>query len=938
MTLKKVDVTTNKNGLPILQIEHNGNMLSVHSKYDPIKEADRILDKYQDIEKYDHVIFYGGGLGYHIKRFFERYPAKLASVYEPFQEVYEGFQSFSKKLNIPLHYLENIIVEQPGNILAQLSGLSSSAHQRILLIILPAYEKVAEQNLKQFKKALKDTLQSKTSNTYTEMKFAKRWTLNALMNAKVISETTDILSLKKNPFEGKPVILASAGPSLHEEMDNLRLIKEKGLAYIFAVGSANKALITQGILPDAVLTYDPQAHNQEVFKQLIEQKIDKIPMIFGSTVGYETLQAYKGPKFYFLTSQDTVNPYFLEKKSKVLIDAPSIAILTLQLLHHLKAGKIILVGQNFAFKNGLFYSKEIKRYDKEKQEIAGAQVQQDDIVNSYEIDDTRGGKVKTNKSFDHMRLEMEFYIEQFKGPSILNTTKGGAAIKGTVFQPLDQVMKEILLEKVVDPEWFCSEQVTFSTFSPQRIQTLRKDARLFIKQYESIMTHFKVMKSTSQLSNPKKIQKWLEKFDGLFQKFVRNALYQISVRPITRVYFEKLQSETKVIRLMEPTREKVERVVSSYTAYLEICRNVYGDIAPIIQSVILPELNINSSWKEYISTSGVFHYENEWEKSPLISREQGTLIPQIYTNGVQTKQQGAIVKFQFNGSKLKLFGTNHSGKPLKLKVTIDGKEKNIVINEAVDFNQFGSHQRQEIFRNLHLSENRHEVMVEVLTEEPNFLFQGVEIDLNERAFHIHEVTSVKELEVGKRIRCHYKAAYNTIGEFSGLGKDTTKYLPIEAYANPEGDFYFIMVDDIDGKKKLIADRVIQHSISWEVINQELYNTQFREKSLNRYIKLPSGGINKDDQDNDWSKYIEGHKEMQWGFSEGLTSWCANYADEKQNHVVFRGKFLRSDGWCGEDINSWFCSAKLNNSYPVNGFRPLLEIDNFMQESSDCFKK
>ncbi|MDQ0176743.1 hypothetical protein [Bacillus chungangensis] len=92
---------------------------------------------------------------------------------------------------------------------------------------------------------------------------------------------------------------------------------------------------------------------------------------------------------------------------------------------------------------------------------------------------------------------------------------------------------------------------------------------------------------------------------------------------------------------------------------------------------------------------------------------------------------------------------------------------------------------------------------------------------NIRTLHPDEVIDPKDLTIGKRIRCHYQAKSNEVGVFSGLGEGTSDFIPPESSAEPSGDFYFICVDrDHLGRWKLIADRNIQHSISWDTLNSE----------------------------------------------------------------------------------------------------------------------
>lgn len=170
----------------------------------------------------------------------------------------------------------------------------------------------------------------------TSFSFQKRWTINAIKNFPTIVKTPNILKdVERSQFKDKSAIIVAAGPSLNEEFENLRQIKDKGgLAYIFSVGSAINSLIDQGgIYPDATCTYDPQERNQMVIQKVKDKNITNIPLIFGSTVGYETLDDYNGPMLHMFTSQDTLAPPFLLREVddfKVVYDAPSIAVVTYQ--------------------------------------------------------------------------------------------------------------------------------------------------------------------------------------------------------------------------------------------------------------------------------------------------------------------------------------------------------------------------------------------------------------------------------------------------------------------------------------------------------------------------------------------------------------------------------------------------------------------------------
>lgn len=76
------------------------------------------------------------------------------------------------------------------------------------------------------------------------------------------------------------------------------------------------------------------------------------------------------------------------------------------------------------------------------------------------------------------------------------------------------------------------------------------------------------------------------------------------------------------------------------------------------------------------------------------------------------------------------------------------------------------------------------------------------------------VTKVSDLALGKAILCEYTAAANTLGTFANLGRATKGLLSDFGNSAPDGTFAFIFSGYTkEGKMKLVADRVIQTSIS-----------------------------------------------------------------------------------------------------------------------------
>ncbi len=354
----------------------------------------------------------------------------------------------------------------------------------------------------------------------------------------------------------------SAGPSLDYEIDNLRQIKKKGSAYIFSVGSAVNSLLSAGIHPDAQCTYDPGANNQNmVFARITEEGINDIPLIFGSSVGYEVLQNYPGKnKLHMITSQDTISSFLLKLDDETqldgVIDAPSIAVVTLQLLYKLGFNPIILVGQNLAYADNRHYAKGIG-YEK-KFRITKT----DGLIR---IKDVEGKEVYTSLGFDRMRKNMEYFIQGMADVKVINTTRGGADIKGTTYQTIDELMTSGVFScNVVETEWYKIPPTVYDRDHLHRqFNRLEKDYQQLpglLEQVNGTLEEIRVLKENRKYGQ---INRCWPKLDQVFNKVRKNTFYKQVIQPMNRVtyslYFEKLPA----VRFEPDQGLKAEVIISS---------------------------------------------------------------------------------------------------------------------------------------------------------------------------------------------------------------------------------------------------------------------------------------------------------------------------------------------------------------------------------------
>ncbi|WP_052125355.1 motility associated factor glycosyltransferase family protein [Lysinibacillus boronitolerans] len=917
MAHKKIELLQSKQNLPVIQVEHDGHMLPIHSKYNPVNEAQRFIEaNAAQLKASDHVLFYGVGLGYHVKEVQMKYPEKIISVYEPIVEVYEEFKKNADRIGVSIEGIANQYVEHTErDLVMHLSNFSINFAQRVFLLQLPIYEKIAKDEYSNFTELYRRFLKDKYSNTRVEAKFKDRWAINMLMNIKSTFETPNILEQKNNIFKGKPVLLVSAGPSLSDEIENIRHIKKNGLAFIFAVGSANRALIANNIQPDAVLSYDPQSHNHMVFQELREKQINDIPLLYGTTVGYETVQTFPGPLAHFVVEKDKLTPILHNVQSVTINDSATIANVTLQLLYKLNVGKIILVGQNFAYKGNQFYAKGITRWTP-KEERTGEEPEQvdgelfeKDLVAVFNVESVHGSQVQTNPTFDLMRREMELYISTLPNINIVNTTIGGAKIANAPFQTLESIIQHELIEKVVPANWWEQLEHHGRKANQDKLLNLEKGSQAFPKLINKMLEILTDLETYHKSMDIKKIDTILKNFYARFEIFKKNHFVNTLIMPVIQYYESKFYSDLSICNKMPVLTEKLYASVQIYRKYLLLTIDAYQKLAPFFHVKVYRPLRVSNSYKYYESTSGIFHFEGNWEKQVLEiqtnfevqnteenEEEKKEIELERYGFSVDTVNSETQLIFKFKGTKLQILGANHAKELLELKVTIDGKSNLVKIEDTFNKELYGTFQQQILFEKLNLKNIMHEVTVEIVSENPDFSFMGIAINKDGRAYHIHEVERIEDLEIGKRIRCYYEAKYNTVGEFSGLGEEIALHLSIEGTPEPSGDFYFIMVDENNGNKKLIADRNVQNYISWLELerNGVIEGNINLLKNLPNIISLLDGGnsyieennLNKRSKhkvlpvNNEWNNYIK--SSFNWN-TENNVSWTKNKPEKGITH-------------------------------------------------------
>lgn len=576
---KQFLIEETRKGDKTLLYNKDNKKIYLHSKYDPIREAQTIVEDYKDIKDMN-VIFYGTGLGYHIDLFVKENLNNNFYIFEPIEELIEKFLSIRDLSKPEYKNLRGISVGL-DSVESDISEFLELNRKESIIIELPIHRQVFEEEFKKFNKIFLDIVRSKRSSIVTNYSFQRRWIINSMMNFKEVLSTPNILIEKKGEFKNKPAILVAAGPSLNEEIENIKYIKENGLAYIFSVGSAVNTLIHHNIYPHAATTYDPTELNQKVFERVKEEGISDIPMIFGSSVGYETLENYLGKKYHMITSQDKIANYYLDFNSdmeiNIVLDAPSIAVVTLQLLANLGFSPIILVGQNLGYSGKVQHSEGI-HYSNE--------LTDEEVEKALWVEDVYGNQIRTDDGFNSMRVQMELYITSMEKGRVINTTKGGAKIEGTEFIELKDIINKHLQKTVVMDNWLDGDKTNYNKEELKRkvksMDLALEDSYRWIKEYNAnLYKMFELVRNR----NFKQLDIMYNKLDISITALESNDFFITFILQMNRVQHKLLADAVKISKIEKDIYKKHMDLLNNYKGFIDKCSLDIELIKPIYEKM-----------------------------------------------------------------------------------------------------------------------------------------------------------------------------------------------------------------------------------------------------------------------------------------------------------------------------------------------------------------
>lgn len=337
-----------KNQERALFIKYKSNEIRLNSKYNSTYEASRWIKQYNFRNLNTIVIMFGLGNGVFAKAILNQ--MKLGDqllIYEPSYELFEYVLEHYDVSEILTNSQVSIGVESIStfefhkNLLAFLDVTNMNSS---IICMHPFYDRIFKNELVNFWKEVRQAFIHARTNINTIIRFGEKEIENSITNLKYLKNSSTIWELKNYIPKDATAIIVSAGPSVTNQIDDLK--KAKGKAIIFAVDRVLDYLLDSGVVPDFVVTVDPMKET----KYFTHRDNVTIPLLCFSDSNSEILNKHKGKKIISNCGEFLLRAYTkLTKFPPVTLLSPSVATVTFSNCLDLGFKHIVLVGQDLSY-------------------------------------------------------------------------------------------------------------------------------------------------------------------------------------------------------------------------------------------------------------------------------------------------------------------------------------------------------------------------------------------------------------------------------------------------------------------------------------------------------------------------------------------------------------------------------------------------------------
>lgn len=425
--LDHIESLSARDGEKILSITYKSNTYRLNSMYRPLEEARRWSEQF-NLQNINAVIaLFGIGNGMFARAIIEKMKDNHTLIlYEPSYDIFNHVINNYDLSDILSNDKVLIAVEGVNDfefhtIIQGVINITNIKSQ--VQCVYPNYDKIFTESCITFFNEIKDSLTTNRININTTISLSKRYLQNLFKNLIYLPNSSTLNELKKYMPTDLPAIVVAAGPSVEENI--LELKKAKGRAVIFACDRVLDYLLDSGVEPDFVVTIDP---NKERKHFSLREDVS-IPLLCTMEANHDILSHHLGMKI-FCTSNSFLHELYdsIDKEASGIIISGSVAIVAYTACVELGFKRVILVGQDLAYNGDVSHVGGTVDNKSEKAHVM--------------VEGIDGNKVKSRYDWKEFIIRYQDLIAINPDVEVIDAKQKGAKIKGTIVMPLKDAMAQ----------------------------------------------------------------------------------------------------------------------------------------------------------------------------------------------------------------------------------------------------------------------------------------------------------------------------------------------------------------------------------------------------------------------------------------------------------------------------------------------------------------
>lgn len=312
-------------------------------------------------------------------------------------------------------------------------------------------------------------IKAQEGNRSTLIAFGEKFFVNAMRSLPALSTSYPVTNLKGTTPK-IPAIIVGAGPGLNRHVETLRAAQAMPRTHlVFAADTAIDTLLEHGIVPDFVLSVDPQADTALKYDNLVIP--DETALIYHPGSYYTIAQNFTGLKFVCPSMIPPLDLFHvLLPEDRVGNQIQCQVHLGFDVAEMMGCSPIILVGID------LCYYGVDSLYAKNPPQLVGHE--QEIFDRAWAAKDMNGTDVFMTSQFDQYRSG---FADRARRTRVINANEQGLWIIGTTHGPLSTVIAEECGSHLVD--WPRIRQRATNGAFPVHREALLEKLRPVLKEW-----------------------------------------------------------------------------------------------------------------------------------------------------------------------------------------------------------------------------------------------------------------------------------------------------------------------------------------------------------------------------------------------------------------------------------------------------------------------